>query len=134
MPEDHQVHWGRPPTTGDSPMGPNGVLGLWGDGQGERVGRVRVDRTSVAYLVHAVRGRGPVGSLPRLYLVLRTVRGRGNLSGAYRASTSCSGPFGEGAQDRSERGNGPELTATLPRAQDRRFGRRKPVGSPSPTY
>ena len=55
MPEDHQVHWGRPPTTGDSPLGPNGVLGLGETGKGMKLGEVRVDRTSVAYLVQAVK-------------------------------------------------------------------------------
>ena len=61
VPEDHQVHWGRPPTTGDSPTGPDGVLGLGETGKGNDLGEVRVDRTSVAYLVHAIRGGGPVG-------------------------------------------------------------------------
>ena len=59
-----------PPTTGDSPLGPVGVLGLGETGKGMKLGEVRVDRTSVAYLVHAVEGGGPVhrqgGLLPWL--------------------------------------------------------------------
>ena len=76
VPEDHQVHWGRPPTTGDSPLGPVGVLGLGETGKGMKLGEVRVDRTSVAYLVHAVEGGGPVGEAHR-------VRGGGERSGAH---------------------------------------------------
>ena len=112
MPEDHQVHWGTPPTTGDSPLGPNGVLGLGETGKGMNLGEVRVDRTSVAYLVHAVRGGGPVGwltafgegetvrSSPRSGKGNGPVRsgpeptafGEGERSGAHRDSASCSGP------------------------------------------
>ena len=104
MPEDHQVHWGRPPTTGDSPLGPVGVLGLGETGKGMKLGEVRVDRTSVAYLVHAVEGGGPVGWL--------TAFGEG---GTVRSSP------------RSGKGNGPELTETLPHARDRRFGLHPPA-------
>ena len=75
VPEDHQVHWGRPPTTGDSPLGPVGVLGLGETGKGMKLGEVRVDRTSVLYLVHAVRGGGPVGWL--------TAFGEGERPGAH---------------------------------------------------
>ena len=87
MPEDHQVHWGRTPTTGDSPLGPVGVLGLGETGKGMKLGEVRVDRTSVAYLVHAVEGGGPVGWL--------TAFGEG---GTVRSSP------------RSGKGNGPEVS------------------------
>ena len=91
MPEDHQVHWGRPPTTGDSPMGPNGVLGLGETGKGNELGESELT--------------GP--PWPTWF----TPFGEGVPSGAYQDSTSCSGPFGEG-------GTSPELTAPLPRAQD----------------
>ena len=69
MPEDHQVHREEVLET-DSPLGPNGVLGLGETGKGMKLGEVRVDRTSVHYLVHAVEGGGPVhrhgGLLPWL--------------------------------------------------------------------
>ena len=76
-----------PPTTGDSPLGPVGVLGLGETGKGMNLGEVRVDRTSVAYLVHAVEGGGPVGEAHR-------VRGGGTVR----------------SSPRSGKGNGPELT------------------------
>ena len=100
MPEDHQVHWGRTPTTGDSPLGPNGVLGLGETGKGMNLGEVRVDRTSVAYLVHAVRGGGPVGGL--------TAFGEGERSGAHHVRGRGAGTVR--SSPRSGKGNGPELT------------------------
>ena len=72
-----------------------------------KLGEVRVDRTSVAYLVHAVEGGGPVGWLTA-FGEGGTVRssprsgkgngpevstfGEGERSGAHRDPASCSGP------------------------------------------
>ena len=89
------------------------------NGQGERVGRSqswqdlrglpgsrrsgkgsRRELTKTLPRAQDRSGKGePLRSLPRLYLVLRTIRrrcsgpfGEGERSGAYRDSTSCSGP------------------------------------------
>ena len=106
MPEDYQVHREEVLET-DEVLGPVGVLGLGETGKGMKLGEVRVDRTSVAYLVHAVEGGGPVGWLTA-FGEGGTVRssprsGKGNgpevstfgeweRSGAHRDSASCSGP------------------------------------------